>query len=385
MKQSWNDFLYLVSCALNRETPELSKVEKMDMEALYRLAKEQSLLGLVAMTVEDAGRKIEGNWLQAKEKVVRKSLLLDAEYQRVVDALEQQGIWHMPLKGRILQDYYPKKGMRQMADADILFDASCREQVHSLFLEWGYEVKVYGFGSHDAYLKEPVYNFEMHVSLYDGPERERFQSYYAGVKERLKKVEGKASEFCFTDEDFYIYFITHAYKHHAGAGTGLRTLTDWYVYLKEKEDSLDWEYVRNELQKLGVAEYEEESRRLCSVLFAGNLQKNLSEEEERTLSLYLSSATYGTEQRHVESTVKKLKEEKGSGLVRWSYIRNRLFPEKSVLEFYCPAAREHKMLLIYAWFKRALKVVTKNKSIRRELKYVDSALKKESVQTTCAK
>ena len=166
LEQSWYDLLYLTGCALNKTTPKLSQVEKMDKKELYQLAKAHSLLGLVAMSLEEAGEKLEGSWLQAKEKAIRKSLLLDAEYQRISAVLEQQGIWYMPLKGRILQNFYPKKGMRQMADADILFDASYREKVRSLFQEWGYTVEIYDIGSHDVYLKVPVYNYEMHVRLF---------------------------------------------------------------------------------------------------------------------------------------------------------------------------------------------------------------------------
>lgn len=67
----------------------------------------------------------------------------------------------MPLKGSILKDWYPKFGMREMADNDILFDASKRKEVKAIFQGRGYTVKEYDKSNHDAYEKPPIYNFEI--------------------------------------------------------------------------------------------------------------------------------------------------------------------------------------------------------------------------------
>ena len=60
-------------------------------------------------------------------------MLLDAERHRLEKNLTEHGIWYMPLKGSILKDWYPKFGMREMADNDILFDASKRKEVKAIF------------------------------------------------------------------------------------------------------------------------------------------------------------------------------------------------------------------------------------------------------------
>ena len=99
------------------------------MTKLYQMAKFHSVTALVAMALEDAGVEISKEFKEAKQKAIRKSMLLDAEFQKVSAYLEQNKIWHMPLKGRRLKNYYPKIGMREMADTDILFDAKFREQV----------------------------------------------------------------------------------------------------------------------------------------------------------------------------------------------------------------------------------------------------------------
>ena len=72
----------------------------------------------------------------------------------------------MPLKGVILKELYPKIGMRQMSDNDILFDETYRKDVVRFMKNKGYHLKS-GINAHcDEWVKEPVYNFEMHLNLF---------------------------------------------------------------------------------------------------------------------------------------------------------------------------------------------------------------------------
>ena len=52
-----------------------------------------------------------------------------------------------------------------------------------------------------------------------------------------------------SDEDFYIYITSHAYKHYSGSGTGLRTLMDFYAYLNAKGDTFNLDYIWTECKK----------------------------------------------------------------------------------------------------------------------------------------
>lgn len=53
-------------------------------------------------------------WLDAKNKAVRKNMLLDAERHQLEKEFAEHGIWYMPLKGSILKDWYlPRQRMVQ--------------------------------------------------------------------------------------------------------------------------------------------------------------------------------------------------------------------------------------------------------------------------------
>ena len=111
-------------------------------------------------------------------------------------------------------------------DNDILYDGRYRERVRDILLERGFICDHFGKGPDDAYLKEPVYNFEMHHHLFLEANAGGFHSYYENVKDRLLKDEENAFGYHFRPEDFYLFMIAHEYKHFANGWTGVRSLAD---------------------------------------------------------------------------------------------------------------------------------------------------------------
>lgn len=94
-------------------------------------------------------------------------ILLDSEREKIFSLFEKARIWYLPLKGVILKEMYSVYGMRQMADNHILFDSIYIKEVQDIFLSLGNEIESYNKGNHDVYLKTPIYNYEMYVSLFD--------------------------------------------------------------------------------------------------------------------------------------------------------------------------------------------------------------------------
>jgi len=63
-------------------------------------------------------------------------------------------------------------------------------------------------------------------------------------------------------------------------GMGVRLLLDIYIYMKKFHDSLDWDYIKGELEKLGIADFERESRELAMKVFGGG---KLTDEEKKLI------------------------------------------------------------------------------------------------------
>ena len=287
----------------------------------------------------------------------------------------ENGIWYMPLKGSILKEWYPKFGMREMADNDILFDATRRQQVRDIFVNRGYSIESYNKGNHDAYEKPPIYNFEMHVALFH-EDCSTLQKKYENVVDRLVQDEKLPFRYHFTPEDFYVFVVAHAYKHYSHGGTGIRTLADFYVMNRKLGKTLDWEYVESELKGLGILDYERDSRKLSQKLFGNTktvLRSELTEEENQMFAYYLGATTYGN---LFNWTLHRMQEFQPDGeplttKTKGKYVISRMFPNMEWCKCYAPVVYKFPVLLPFYWVWRLIyKGITKRKKVTQEIKAI---------------
>lgn len=157
--------IYLASCAVNGLTSDHDLIVSLDLDALYLASQKHMLTAIVGMALRDAGVENK-NFKHAIAAAQRKAVVLNHERQMVCNSLSDAGIWHMPLKGSVLKDWYPQFGMRESADCDILFDSSRAADVKGIMEELGYSCESYGGGHHDVYHKKPLTNMQMHVELF---------------------------------------------------------------------------------------------------------------------------------------------------------------------------------------------------------------------------
>lgn len=381
MEKTSEFLIYLMACSLQGTKPEEALLANIDMEALLRLAKAHSVSAMVCVALEQtdafqhAAETTRLKWMDAKNKAVRKNMLLDAERHQLEKEFAEHGIWYMPLKGSILKDWYPKFGMREMADNDILFDASKRKEVKAIFQGRGYTVKGYNKGNHDEYEKPPIYNFEMHVSLFPGTYK-KLTEQYENVKEHLLPVDGTAYQFAFTPEDFYVFVLAHAHKHYSYSGTGIRTLADIYIMNQKLGGTMNWEYVDSELRGLGIFSYERESRELAQKLFGiAELptKANLSEAEQQMLAYYLGASTYGTIENRTLNQMQKLQPDGGAitAHTKRKYLLSRIFPGREWCKACAPTVYKYPVLLPFFWVWRlAVKGVKRRDIAKQELEAI---------------
>ena len=381
------DMLYLITCALHSQTPDKDKVCGMDLAALYRYARRHTLAaitydalellggstgdGLLAIAKDDTLVSVLTKWKETRDKALRKNLMLDAARKKLFQYMDAEHIWYMPLKGAILKELYPRQEMRQMADNDILFDAEYEAAVKDYFVREGYEVISYAKGNHDIYEKEPVYNFEMHTSLFGEAHNEVWAEYYKDIQSKLKKSDHHF-QYSFTDEDFYIYFIVHAFKHFDGCGTGIRYFVDSYVYQNAK--NLNWSYIERELDKLGVLAFEKTFRSISMKIFGkGEAVSRLNREENSMLCDSMFAGTYGNLQSGIGKKLHKIQgnEDRITKNTKAKYIIGRLFPPMSYYKAYYPFIYKTRIFIpFFVIFRMVRGVLQHGKEMMREIRVV---------------
>lgn len=167
----------------------------------------------------------------------------------------------------------------------------------------------------------------------------------------------------FTPEDFFLYLLTHMYKHYCGSGTGLRSLTDVYLFCRIHGEEMDRALVEQGLEQLELTAF---ARQICSLsqkLFEGNAA--LSREERSTLEYCLFSGTHGTARHHIQNQLQKMAGEgkAPTGKTKARYMLGRLFPDRAFMRKWCGShapffLRHPRLLPLASWYRLPYNLVT---------------------------
>ena len=379
IKASGYDVLYLASCALCGKTPKSEIVKKINLSDVRKICRFQSVSALVYSAMQSADnqeiKEDESFRMLANERLslIRRQDLLDEERKSVLDFLEKNKIWYLPLKGVIIKDFYPNPFLREMSDNDILYDSDYTEKVSEFFVNRGYEKFVDDDGKDECYIKPPVYNFEMHRELFEDlyPEYKR---YYSDVKNKLIKDSDNAYGYHLSDEDFYIYMTAHACKHYNISGTGIRGLFDTYVFLTRK-DNLNWRYINEEIKKLGISKFEKINRSLCMKIpsfFSEHKFYTLNDDEEYLLKSMLYAGAYGSGDNILRNQVIAFGDKpEVSFRSKVKYFFSRLFPSYFFMHSSYPYVVRNRLMMPFGYIYRIVKVgIQHRKSIIKEIKKV---------------
>ena len=314
---------------------------------------------------------------------------MDVEREAIQDFFEKNNIWYMLLKGMVIRKYYPAPELREMADNDILFDNKYSKEVYEFMTARGYKSDDYNKGYHDEYLKPPAYNFEMHRQLVSSKERPKWYEYYKDVKSILIKDTNEnretaansesnntSNQFYFSDNDFYVYFIVHTYKHFLNSGMGLRTVLDVYLYVSNLQEKLDFDYIEEQLKKLDAYDFEQTFRSIAFKMFDENLEDRkwwdlFDVKEQEMLSYVLDAGTYGNLENSVAHKMGYTKGEKKKTSDKAKYIFRRLFPSMDTIEEFFPFFYKHKWAIPFLYIYRIGKIpFARRKKVAGELKEV---------------
>ena len=328
LKDAGRYLIDLICCSFHGEVPK-EKPEKCSWELVFRLAKSNSVESTASPAIQRYGQEIPEEivkeWKAAQNQTIYRQLRFDLEREQILAKMAEAGLSVLPLKGIYVAGYYPFPGMRWMCDNDILYgyvesdpeggycfrgqteqeqnnwNKKAEKELQKIMEELGYKAEHLG-GAHDVYQKEPFFNFEMHHRLAEADSITG--EYYQNPWKCAKQNDKNKQFYYFSDEDEYIYLITHAYKHFAHAGCGIRTLADEYAILSKKTE-LDWKYVKTELEKLELDTFEEKLRATAQNAFSE--KGELRCEDWEMIFYMLGCGTYGTTGNMIRNRLKETK------------------------------------------------------------------------------
>ena len=336
---------------LGEQPPE--KPKDISFDELYQMAK---MHGLETMTY-DAVSKLEyrpepllwSRWRSSRDANSAKNMVQRSQRDRILQELSRRGIDVLPLKGSLLIEMYPKPDQRQMSDLDILIRREQRGLVRQVMVDLGYQVDRFEITNEDTYSQKPFMHIEMHHQLFTATSPlHQLREYYSDPW--LRSIPDEGTEHCyhFSWEDYYIYLLSHFYKHFAAGGCGIRNVMDIYVVLDKYGDYLDEDYLEKELDKLGLSKFRETMEQLARQWFSPDChEKTVDEKIERTL---FTSGAYGFRDNSRRGGLQRMEEKYSSEFVaRSAYILSLMFPSYERLIVKYPQFKGHQRILPLLW------------------------------------
>ncbi len=259
-------FLEMVSASI-KGLPISPCPEEVDTNFLYKLSVRNAVQGILYLAVQSGAvtlsAETEAKLQKSYMTVLAREATQQEEIEYIRNAFNEENIEFMFLKGTHLKSLYPVPEMRFMVDMDILVKEESMNKGGKLILARGFTQEMNN-GKDIVLIKKPFLTIELHKMLF--VEDYFMHDYFKSVWNRIELVNG--FEYKMPVNDLYVYTLAHLAEHYLEAGSCFRPLMD--LYLMEKIYSeLDFEYINEQFEKIGIEKFAVKIRQLCKCAFDG--------------------------------------------------------------------------------------------------------------------
>lgn len=361
---------HLCKCAIEK-TISSSPPKNLDFRIFYKFCQEHRLTNIAyaALKYSEADINAIPEMIIFKDKY-EQAVLNDAAQHYYLDqikeAFKKNKIDYVLLKGAVLKDIYPSSDFRQSSDMDIFIKYSDTYKAKDVMLELGFENIT--FGNDDAtdnYCADKFSYIELHKKLI--PQRYKWAEECNKIADRF--ISKGNHEYVMSDEDFYIFMITHIAKHLSWSGVGIRSILDIWIYLKTHQN-LNWSFINEVLKKCDLTLLHSKLMDLVDYWFNGKTPEN----DIQFLSDYI--ATSGWNGREIQMKAFNIN---ALGAVNRSsiYVKIKAFFKIAfigidALKTRYPILEKYSFLLPVCWIHRGISVIfTRRQNIRSAIYQYD--------------
>lgn len=236
----------------------------VDWTAVYRLADEQSVVGLVAAGI-DALPPSERPPQQVVLQFVGQTLQLEQRNKamnefvaRLIEKLRANDIYALLVKGQGMAQCYEKPLWRASGDVDLLLSDSNYEKAKELLIPLASDVEQEY--THFKHLGMTIDGWvvELHGTLHSRlsarvdrlVDEVQGDVFYGG--EVRSWMNGRTQVFLSAPDEDVIFVFTHILHHFFFEGIGLRQICDWCRLLWTYRETLDVRLLEQRLRKAGL-------------------------------------------------------------------------------------------------------------------------------------
>lgn len=354
---------------LTEEEKSLYDVELLPI--LKEISKKHDILHLLAMALKK--NSMIDLHKQEFEKDIFKAIYryrhLEYELNRLSEGFEKAGIPYMPLKGTVINQFYPYPWMRTSCDIDVLVqEKDLNSAVKYLEECYGYK-KSSLKRSHDiSLLSENGNHIELHYQLIEKNKVNTSSSVLELVWKTAKQKENYQYWYEMSDEMFYFYHIAHMAKHFEIGGCGIRPFIDlWFL---DKLENVDLKKREELLKQGGLLKFAKSVQKMSRIWFANEKMDFISQQMQNYI---LYGGVYGNDANRIV-----IQQQKQGG--RFRYILSKIFLPYEILKFHYPILQKYTWLTPVMEVRRWGKLLFEGNAGRalEELKYNKNISKKRA-------
>lgn len=359
MEREYTYLLHLLGAYLREEEPQVW--ENVDWTKLVQLAQIHCVTGILGyMTMswpicpeEQMNASLRRICLNTIALFARRAALAEVFSQ----TLSRNGIDHILMKGFVLREYYPVPELRTFGDIDIVIRPGDRQKSDELLRSLGY---------HPETDWEPVFSYTKDVEYYEihseimevnVSDKADYRGYFRDPWQYAEASGDHRHQF--RPEFHFLYLLTHIAKHVTGSGAGVRMYLDVAAFLRRFGTSLDWDWIRQELEKLRFADFANIVLLLVQESFGVESPIPLQAVEEETMGAFLeftmAGGVFGRVGRDSGTQSLKNQSRGREKISRIGAVAGRLFPAAKTIESRYTYLKEKPWLLPAAWIHRLVK------------------------------
>lgn len=256
-------FFALLKAGLWEQDVRLSQLGKIDFQEVYRLAEEQSVVGLIAAGLEHVvDMKVPKvdvlTFVGSALQIEQRNLAMNYYIGVLIDKMHESGIYAILLKGQGVGQCYDRPLWRSSGDIDLLLDlenyekakaflvpiASTVENEYTYLKHLGMTIGEWVVELHGTFLSRLSWRIDKEIEAIQ-------DKVISGGEVRIWKNENTDVFLPSADNDV-LFSFTHILRHYFFEGIGLRQICDWCRLLWTYRAEIDVALIEKRLKKMGL-------------------------------------------------------------------------------------------------------------------------------------
>lgn len=255
-------FFALVRAGLWEKEVRLLPYEDIKWQEVYRLANEQSVLGLVLAGLEHSDVKppqvLLLQWIGEVQQIEQRNKAMNGFIADLIDRLRKEDVYCLLVKGQGVAQCYEKPLWRVCGDVDLLLSEGNYAIAKVFLIPFSSSVEAESIKAKHIGMTIKSWVVELHGTLrscclkkmdrvIDEVQNDVF---YGGNVRSWQNGQTQVFLPSFNNDVFFVF--THIIKHFFREGIGLRQVCDWCRLLFTCRESLGFELLERRLSKAGV-------------------------------------------------------------------------------------------------------------------------------------